>query len=85
MQQMYQEPSFEVGAYTPGTLERLREKVRQFPRGTAFGWCTGREGGGDLTSTEQSRAFDHARDTIEASGSKLIVDPPLGTCFGDPQ
>jgi hypothetical protein len=80
MQQMYQEPSFEVGAYIPGTLDRFREKVRQFPSGTAFGWCTGREGGGELSSAEQSRAFDQARDAIEGSGSKLIADPPRGTC-----
>ncbi len=83
LKQMYQAPWIEVAHYRPGTIERYREKIAQFPAGTVFGWCTDRETGGEL-SQEQSRIFrDQLGDAAEAQGFRFLTSPPTGTCSGE--
>ena len=80
---MYGTPTYEAGAYTPGTLDRFRQKVAQFPRGIVFGWCTEREGGHGLSREDAALAFRDARGAVESQGFRLDPKPPNGSCLAD--
>jgi hypothetical protein len=82
-QMMYAKPTYAVGAYTPGTLDRFRQKVAQFPRGTVFGWCTEREGGSELSKEEVALSFRNVQGAVESQGFRFDPNPPDGSCFTD--
>ncbi|HYP07480.1 MAG TPA: hypothetical protein VER03_14705 [Bryobacteraceae bacterium] len=80
---MYDVPRFEVGWYHPDTLELLRAKVAQFPLGATFGWCTQREGGGELDRRQADGLREIIRQVVESLGYRFLRDPPSGSCSSD--
>jgi len=80
---MYHPPGIEVANYQPGTLDRFRDKISQFPAGTVFGWCTDRDGGGELGQHESSAFREQLRDAAESQGFRFLTNPPIGTCIGE--
>ena len=83
LKQMYHPPGIEVANYQPGTLDRFRDKISQFPAGTVFGWCTDRDGGGELGQHESSAFREQLRDAAESQGFRFLTNPPIGTCIGE--
>ena len=79
---MFDKPRFEVGWYQQTTL-LLRAKVAQFPGGTVFGWCTDREGRGELDDTAAHNMLEQVRAIVESQGFGFAHDPPLGVCATD--
>lgn len=82
-QLMYDEPRFEVGWYHPDSVQRFRDKIVQFPMGTTFGWCTDREGGGQLTKREAAVWRKQTRQVVESQGFGFLDEPPAGSCSTD--
>jgi hypothetical protein len=83
LQLMYDQPRFEVAWYYPGTLRRFREKISQFPAGSIFGWCTDREGGGELNPQQARLSRKQVKDVVESQGFRFLASAPSGSCSGD--
>lgn len=80
LRQMYGQPEFEVAWNQVGTLARLRSKVAQYPKGTVFGWCTDREGGGEIGKQPAVELREQAKSAVESQGYGFVKDPPAGSC-----
>jgi hypothetical protein len=65
-------PSFNVAQYNLASLEALKAKLAQFPRGTVFVW-TGDE---PAPSPEQERNWREASEFAEGRGLSIVRQPP---------
>lgn len=83
LQLMYRAPEVLVGSYQPGTIDRFGVKISQFPAGTVFGWCTDRDGGGELSQQASRRFREQLKTAAESQGFRFLSDPPWGTCYRD--
>jgi len=64
--------SISVAQYSPKSLDALKEKVLQFPKGTSFSWSAARPRGDDSKAQE---VFQQIKTFLEEHGMKLELPP----------